>query len=56
MIDRAERHPPAETFVAESGVKSVEEVCHLRETGKIRRSLRRWDLTLTAKFPALLNK
>ncbi len=34
MIDRAERHPPAETFVAESGVKSVEEVCHLRDNGE----------------------
>ncbi len=49
MIARAERHLPAETFVAESGAKSVKDARHLRGAGA--------DVVLMAtRHPALIAK
>ena len=53
MIGRADQHRPAETFVTESGVKSVKDARHLRDAGADVVLMATWDPALIAKLSAL---
>lgn len=53
MMGRAERHHPAETFVAESDVKSVKDARHRRDAGADVVLIATRDPALIAKLSAL---